>query len=205
LFSRLAALLRLRLFGIYLSGPKQDAVLRGDLSNIVVHSFFVHALAGLGMYFCACVEHTPAMVFLRAKHAQRASEQAAEINKGSDRYLAVQVSLSLVFMSIHARWLNPARQWLAKTCTYLSAANLRFIPAIGRPPGLTEDIRERIVALSQVIYMESYMFLAVDGTEPMMTARIENEFRRDLQVRGCFFNPLAWADYVRTANLPAPV
>jgi len=205
LFSRLAALLRLRLFGIYLPGPKQDAVLRGDISNAVVSPFFVHALAGLGMYFCARVEHTPAMVLLRAKHAQRAAEQLAEINMGSDRDLAVQVALSYVAMSIHARWLSPARQWLAKTCISLNAANLRFIPAVGRPSRLTEDIRERIVALSQVIYMGSYMFLAVDGTEPMMTARIENEFRRDLQVRGCFLNPLAWADYVRTANLPAPV
>ena len=129
------------------------------------------------------------MVLLRAKHAQRASEQVAEVNKGSDRDLAVQVSLSLVAMSIHARWLSPARQWLAKACISLNAANLRFIPAVGRPPGLTEDVRERIVALSQVIYLESYMFLAVDGTEPMMTARIEKEFRQDLQVRDCSFTP----------------
>ena len=129
------------------------------------------------------------MVLLRAKHAQRASEQVAEINTGSDRDLAVQVSLSLVAMSVYARWLSPARQWLAKTCISLNAANLRFMPAVGRPPALTEDIRERIVALSQVIYFESYMFLAVDGTEPMMTARIEKEFRQDLQVRVCFLTP----------------
>ena len=91
--------------------------------------------------------------------------------------------MSLVAMSIHARWLSPARQWLAKACISLNAANLRFIPATGRPPGLTEDVRERLVALSQVIYLESYMFLAVDGTEPMMAVRIEKEFRDDLQVR----------------------
>ena len=189
MFSRLAALLRLRLFGIYLPGPKQDAVLRGDASGTVVNPFFVHALAGLGMYFCAGVEHSPTMVFRRAKHAQRASEQVAEANVGSDRDLAVQISLSLVAVSIHARWLDPASQWLAKTCISLNVANLRFIPATGRPPEFTEDIHERIVTLSQVIYLESYMFLAVNGTEPMMTVRIEKEFRQDLQVMVCFPTP----------------
>ena len=129
------------------------------------------------------------MVLLRARYAQRASEQVAEINLGGDRDLAVQVSLSLVAMSIHARWLSPARQWLAKACISLNAANLRFIPATGRPPELTEYVRERLVALSQAIYLESYMFLAVDGTEPMMAARIEKEFRGDLQVRVRSFTP----------------
>ena len=85
-------------------------------------------------------------------------------------------------MTLHSRWIDSARKCLTKTCIALNAANLRFIPATGRPPGLTEDVRERAVVLSQVIYLESYMFLAVDGTEPKMTVRIEKEFRHDLQV-----------------------
>lgn len=63
----------------------------------------------------------------------------------------------------------------------LHAANLRFVPAIGSPPGLSEDVRERAVVLSQIIYFESYMFLAVDGAEPKFISRIEKEFRYELQ------------------------
>ena len=45
--------------------------------------------------------------------------------------------------------------------------------------------------LSQIIYMESHMFLAVDGTKPKMAVRIEEEFRHDLQVRARSLAPRA--------------
>lgn len=86
-------------------------------------------------------------------------------------------------MTLHARWLGPSRQCLTKACIILNAATLRFIPATGRPPGLTEAVHERAVVLSQIVYYESYLFLAVDGTEPKLATRIEREFRQELQVR----------------------
>ena len=140
-------------------------------------------MAGLGMYFCAGIGHSPRMVLMRARHAQRALEQVVEVSGGSNADLTVQVLFSLTSMTLHSRWSDSARKCLTKTCIALNAANLRFIPASPHPPGLTEDVRERAVVLSQVIYLESYMFLAVDGTEPKMTTRIEKEFQHDLQVR----------------------
>jgi len=134
------------------------------------------------MYFCADIGHSPAMVLLHAKHAQRAWEQLSDIVGGIDAYLRVQVLFSTTSFTIHSRWLDFARTCLTRTGIALNAAGLRFVPATGRPPVLTEDVRERVVVLSQVIYLESYMFLAVDGTEPKMTVRIEKEFRHDLQV-----------------------
>jgi len=123
------------------------------------------------------------MVLLHAKHAQRAFEKISEVSGGSNASLTVQVLFCLTSMTLHSRWPGFARKCLTKTCIALNAAGLRFIPATGRPPELTEDVRERVVVLSQVIYLESYMFLVVDGIEPKMTVRIEKEFRQDLQVR----------------------
>ena len=182
MFSRHAALLRSRLFGIYLPGPKQDAVLRGDLSGTVVHPWFVYAMAGLGTHFCTSAGLSPGMIQRRERNVQRALEQLAEITRGGNADLAVQVLVSLVALTLHARWFKPSRQCLTKACIILHAANLRFIPAIRSPPGPSEDVRERAVVLSQIIYFESYMFLAVDGTEPKLATRIENEFRHELQV-----------------------
>ena len=195
----------MRLFGIYLPGPKQNAILRGDVSNTVVSSFFVHALAGLGMYFCADVGPSLRWVQIRAKHAQRTFEQIAEINGGSDANLTVQVSFSLAIITLRSRWLDSARKCLTTTCVALNAAGLRFIPATDRPPELTEDVRERLVVLSQVIYMENYMFLVVDGTEPKMTVRIEKEFRHDLHVSVRSLTPAAWTDDKAAANIPSLV
>ena len=182
MFSRLAALLRSRRFGIYLTGPKQDAILRGDISNTVVHPLFVHVMTVLGMHFCA-VECSPRMLRLRARYAQRVFEQLVDIITGNNANLLVQVLLYIATMSLHARFFKFTREYLTKVGIALNAANIRFIPATGRPPGLTEDVRERVVVLSQIIYLESFMFLAVDGTEPKITARIEKEFRHELQVR----------------------
>jgi len=111
-------------------------------------------------------------------------------------------------MTLHSRWLGSARKFLTRTCITLNAAGLRFVPATGRPPGLTEDVRERVVVLSQIIYLENYMFLVVDGTEPKMTVRIQKEFRHDLQVRIRFLRssvPIMQSDGEGVANLPALV
>ena len=181
--------MRSRQFGIYLTGPKQDAVLRGDLSNTVVHPFFVYSMTPLGIYFCAGVSHSPEIIQLRAKYAQRAYEQLADLVTGGNTDLLVQGFFSMAAMCLHARYFEIARHNLKKACIALNAAKLRFVSAAGRPPALTEDVRERLVTLSQVIYWENYMFLAVDEIEPMMAARIEKEFRHELQVRGSFSAP----------------
>ena len=182
MLSRLAGLLRSREFGIYFPGPKQDAILREDLSGTVVHPFFVHAMGPFGMYFCADVGDSPRMIRSRAKHAQRTFELIAEMSIGNDVDLLVQVLFSMASMSLHARFLDFSRHNLKKACIALNAATLRFIPDTGRPPELTEEVRERAVVLSQIIFLENYMFLAVDGIEVKMAARIEEEFRQDLQV-----------------------
>jgi len=182
-------LLRSMQFGIYLPGPKQDAVLRGDISGTVVHPWFVYAMAAFGTSFWVDVGLSPEMTQRNAINVQRGYEQFAEITRGSNADLTVQVLVSIAAMTLHVRWFNYSRQSLTRACIILHAANLRFIPAIGCPPGLSEDVRERVVVLSQVIYFESYMFLAVDGTEPELVTRIEKEFRYELQVRVRFLTP----------------
>jgi len=163
--------------------------MRGDTSNTIVHPFFVPATAGLGMNICAGAGDSPAMVRLHAKHGQQAFEQLAEITKGSDAYLQAQALLFVAVASLSSRWFMVSHKYLRKACTALNAASLRLIPATGRPPGLTEDVCERLATLSQIIYFENYLFLAVDGAEPKVIARIENEFRYELQVRVRFLVP----------------
>ena len=182
-FSRLAALLQLRKFGIQLTGQKQDAVMRGDTSGSVVHPFFIHAAHALGMHFCASVGDSPAMIRLHARHAQRALEQTLEAGKTDNVELKAQVYINHTSGCISQRWFQLARTFLTKGCSAVNAANMQFIPASGRPPELTEEVQERLAALSQLVYLENYLFLAIDRMKPNMTARLEREFQRELQVR----------------------
>lgn len=159
--------------------------MRADLSNVVVHPFFVHATAGLGMHFRASTADSPEIVRLHAKHGQLAWEQVAEISKGNDPNLKAQVFLQVATASLYGRWFEFSRQYLTKACLALNAAKLQFIPTIGRPPELSEEVLERLAILSQSIYFVNYMFLAVDGKEPASTGRIEGEFRHELPASLC--------------------
>lgn len=140
-------------------------------------------MAAFGMHFCAGVEYSPNMIRLRARHAQRVFEQLVDVKIINDASLSVHALLSLATMALYARYPRLTRQYLTKACIALRAAGLRFVPATGYPPELTEDAHEQVVVLSQVIYLENYMFLVVDRIEPEMAARIEEGFQYELQVR----------------------
>jgi hypothetical protein len=181
-YSRLAALLHLKKLGIHLTGQKEEAIMHGDTSGDVVHPFFVHTSNAVGMHLRICVGDSPVMVRLHAKHAQRALEQISEAGKSGNMQLKAQMYLFAASACLFQRWFQPARAYLTEACDAVDAANLRFIPVSGRPPALTEEVQERLAVLSQIMYMENYLSLAIDQTPPTMTARIEEEFRHELQV-----------------------
>ena len=133
------------------------------------------------MHLHANVTDSQEMVLLHAKHGQLAWEQVAEISKGNDAKLKAQVYLFNAAASLYGRWFEFSRHCLTRACIAINAAKHQFIPTAGRPPVLTEDVLERLAILSQSIYFENYLFLAIDGIEPKMTARIEKEFRHQLQ------------------------
>ena len=164
-------------------GQKEEAIMHGDTSGDVVHPFFVHFSSAIGMHLCAGVGDSPAMLQLQKKHAQRTLEHMSIAGKSDNAELQVQIFLSTASGCLFQRMFQPARFYLTKACGVMNAADMRFIPVFGRPPELTEEVQERLAALSQIVYMENYLFLAIDRTPPTMTARIEKEFRRGLQVR----------------------
>jgi hypothetical protein len=163
--------------------------MRGDTSNAVIHPFFIPATAGLGVRLHPDIRNSPPTAPLWAKYGQSSFECIVEISKGNDAGLQVHAYLYVATVSLHERCFQHARQYLTKACIALNATKLRFIPSAGRPPGFTECVHERLAMLSQVIYFEHYMFFVVDGLEPKMTARIEKEFRHELQVRFPFSFP----------------
>ena len=182
-FSRLATLLHLKKLGIHLAGQKEDAIMHGDTSGDVVHPFFVHFSSAIGMHLCAGVGDSLAMLQLQARHSQRVLEHMSEADKSGNAELKAQMLICAASGCLFQRLFRPARVYLTKACNAMNAADLRFIPVFGRPPELIEEVQERLAVLSQIIYTENYLFLAIDRTPPTMATRIEKEFRHELQVR----------------------
>jgi len=171
-----------RKLGIYLTQEKQDAILKGDTSNTVVHPFFVCQTRSYGMHYAQTFAQGPSAPLIQARNSQLVLEELANMQKGNNNELKAQAMLSISSCCLVFRWNDFARQYLHKACRVINTANLRFIPTCGRPPACSEEIRERSAILSQVIYFENYHFLACGGPEPTLTARIEREFRCEVQV-----------------------
>lgn len=127
-------------------------------------------------------DRTPAAFEFQAKYSQFAWEELAKIQQGDNNFLKVQAMLSISTCCIVFRWIDYARQYVQKTCSIIDSTRLRFIPTYGQPPEYSEEVRHKSTALSQAIYFENYLFLARGGPEPKLTARIEREYRHELQV-----------------------
>ena len=168
--------------GIYLTREKQEALLKGDTTNTVIHSIFVYQACSYGMYFSQESVHPHAALRFQARYSQLAWEELAKMQKGNDDYLKAQAMLSISSCCIVFRWIDFARQYIQKACHAVNTASLQFIPKYGQPPEYSEQVRERSTVLSQVIYFENYLFLAYGGPEPNLTAKIEKEFWHELQV-----------------------
>ena len=180
---RLGSLRRMNKLGVYFAPDKQDALFRGDTSNAVVDRHFVYSCQTIGTHLCEALDESPIMARLLAVHGQKAWETLIEIQKMNDRRLFAQGLLFFVYSLIIMGWPLNAQFYLLKVCEFVDKENLQFLPAYGRPPRLSEQVREEAAVLSQTIYLENYFYLALGGLPPRKTTTIEREFRQDFQVR----------------------
>ena len=175
-------LLRLPKLGIQFSHKKLDALIRGDLSDTVLHRALVLGAQTLGTLAAGGADDTPTTVRFHAKRAQTGWEALADLFNGSDYKASAQCATAVAASAIYLRMPQTALLYIQKCCRFIEAGHLEFIPTYGRPPGFSEDLHETLVTLSQVIYWANYLFLMRGGPEPRATAKLEGDFRQELSV-----------------------
>ena len=180
--SRLRALRRLNKLGLYFTQEKREAILHGDTSNSAVNRYFVDALQAIGMYLCEAPEQTPAMVRLQAKYSQRAWESLIHLKQTDQERAKVQALLLVAHSFIMLGFTAGAQLYFVKAYKIIEE-ELRFLPEYGPPAEFSEQVHEEASVLSEAIYLENYLYLALGGPAPVKTVRIEREFRFDLPVR----------------------
>ena len=159
-----------------------DALFCGDLSGTVLNRSFVCGAHVLGMMSSAGTDDTPSMVLFHARRVQTAWESLAELFKGDDHKTKVQAATLVTSSHVYMCMPEMALLYIQKSCDFIKAGDLRFVPDCGRPPEFSEDLHETLVSLSQTIYWANYMFLMRGGPEPRSTIKLEREFRQDLPV-----------------------
>jgi hypothetical protein len=141
----------------------------------------------MGMYLSA-PEETPAMVLLQARYLQKAWESLIQLTQTNLEREKVQALVLVAHGFIILRLNATAQLYFLKACKIIEKEKHRFIPDSGLPIVSSEQVREDASVLSQAIYLENYLYLTLGGIAPAKTARIEKEFRFDLQVRAvCHF------------------
>ena len=186
--SRLWFLFRLLKLGLKLSDEKLGAFLRGDQSGTVLHRFFVCGPLTLATPFI--LDNTPAAIRFQARQIQVALEYLADLFSGKNYKTKVQCAAYAAGGYTLMRMPLTALRYIRKSCDFIEAGGLRFIPTCGRAAEFSEDLHETLVALSQTVYMANYLFLMCGGPEPHATAGLEREFRQELPVGGLTPIPL---------------
>ena len=171
--------------GIHLTPLRQAALVNGDMSNAVLHPFFVYKALSLGVHHSTILEDSPPIALLLARYIQKFWEELACINRGNDLDLKVQAMFFLTSACFSVRLVHVAHLYLWKTCKIINGVDLRFTPKYGHPPPYSDEVHEKSTVLSQVIWMENYLFLTCNGEKPKLTTRIEEEFRSVLPVSFC--------------------
>lgn len=169
--------------GLYFGTDKQGALFRGDTSNTVVHQYFVYSFQAIGMHLGGAPDESRTMVQLQARYCQKAFESLIEIYRTGNQKLKAHGLLSFVNALVIMGFMEGAQLYLSNLCKLIDNANLRFLPAYGRPPELSEQVHEDTVVLSQAMYLVNYFHLTLGHPAPVTTARIEREFQMDLKVR----------------------
>jgi hypothetical protein len=170
--------------GLYFTTEKQEALLRGDMSNTVVNRHFVYALQVFGVHAGGAPELAPALVRLQARYIQMTLECLAQLKRTNQERTKVQALVSGAHAAILAGFKAVAQVYLFEAYEIIEKANLRFLPEYGPPAKLSDQVREDISVLYAVIYIGNYLYLTLKGSTPVRTEGIEREFMLDLEVRG---------------------
>jgi hypothetical protein len=169
--------------GLYFTIEKQEALYRGDISNTMVDRHFVYVLQMFGVHAGGAPELAPALVRLQARYIQMTLESLVQLNRTNQERTKVQALVAGTHAYIIVGFRANAQLYLFKAYKIIEKANLRFLPEYGPPAKLSDQVREDISVLSQVIYIGNYLYLTLDGSRPVRTAGIEREFMLDLEVR----------------------
>ena len=160
---------RLNKLGIHFAPKIQQALLDGDTSGTVIRPFFIPATHSLGKHFCEWMADSFTMVTLHARYVQEALEQLMEMLKETTRRknwnLQAQVALRVKMGSVVMRLSEVMTLYVKKSCDAVNLGSPRFIQTYGRPPEFSEDLRERLSVLTQIIYFENFLCPTQDDGE----------------------------------------
>jgi hypothetical protein len=192
--SRLVSLMHRLQFGIYFAFEKQNAILLGDMSGIVVHPFFIHFAHLHGCHLYQERQRKFSLLHIEEKYSRLASASLQSMNEEEDPFSTALASHYMSMLCLYSHAAQPGKYLHEKAVEIINKHDIRFVPRTVTAGTaldvveckILEEMHERAAHLSQIIFTEvNYNFVARETLD--MCSDLEKQFRNELPVCITFF------------------
>ena len=174
--------------GLVISEDQRKALIHGDMQSGAIHAFFIHYAHVWGCHLYQQFRYDFVLLFLQSIYVYMAVGSLSTIKEKQSPILLTQALLLISEMYFHTHHLDFGLNYLEKAAGVVKRNGLRFVmrshnSATG-PVSVTADIKQRVGLLSQLMFVETELFL-LTGRKPNLFEELEVEFKFDLAVRAC--------------------
>jgi len=176
--------------GFRFTSAKQEAILSGDLSNTIIHPFFIHFahLFGCNMY----QEHRGhySHLLLLDAHLHFARDALLSMKEGDDPLSFAQACFLMFLVCIYNQNIYLGSRYMKLVAGTIKRNDIRFVPRhtvgymanqhINSPVSeFSEEVHERGSFLSEVLYSEVDLILLTGGKETALLD-LHTQFQQEL-------------------------
>lgn len=173
--------------GLVISEDQRKSLIHGDMEGGAIHAFFIHYAHIWGCHLYQQFRYDFVLLFLQSIYVYMAVESLSTIREKDNPILLTQALLMTSEMYFHTHHPDFGLRYLEMAAGVVRKNRLRFVMRSQNSAhgavSVTEDIRQRVGLLSQLLYVETELFLLA-GRDPNLFDELEVEFKFDLPVRG---------------------
>lgn len=173
--------------GLVINEDQRRALVHGDMQSGTIHPFFIHYAHIWGCHLYQQFRCDFVLLFLQSIYVYMAVESLTTIQEKDNPILLTQALLMTSEMYFHTHHLEFGLKYLEMAAGVVGKSELRFVMRSQNSArgafSVTDDIRQRVGLLSQLLYVETELFLLTDR-KPNLFDELEAEFKSDLAVRG---------------------
>jgi hypothetical protein len=156
--SRHIFIARLVQLGVHLSASEKVTVLHGSRGAADVHPFFIHAAHLLGYLLHLRTQGQTLTGGNLQAYLNNALYSLAEVE--SDSYTMAQACYILSFFHVSCENVEMANKYLCDAASVSKGIGLSFDSSVIEGP--PDDTRKRIVLMMQLVYLENYLYVALN-------------------------------------------
>ena len=173
--------------GVVITEDQRKALIHGDMESGAIHAFYIHYAHIWGCHLYQQFRYDFVLLFLQSIYVYMAVESLSTIKEKQNPILFAQALMLLSEMYFHTHHLDFGLKYLEIVAGVVKRNGLRFVmrspSSAAGSINVTEDIKQRVGLLAQLLYVETELFL-LTGRKTDLFEGLETEFKFDLTVRG---------------------